>query len=115
MYRYKKFKPVPFPGGNGDWNEYSKREKAEFDRVNDHAKANNTRVGRTFKIPCADSYAYYQVVGATKHTYRYQNLDVGDAWTDRILGYQGTINKEKIDELIDHEERIRQMFAQAGK
>lgn len=111
MYKYKEFIPVPFPGVNGDWDDYSKAESAEFDRVNNHAKKHNTRVGRTFKVPCADSYAYYQIVGQTKHTYRYQVLEVGDAWTDRILGASGSIDKARIDEIINQAEAWEKLFA----
>lgn len=111
MYKYKEFISVPFPGVNGSWDDYSKAEQAEFARVNGHAKKHNTRVGRTFRLPCADSYAYYQVIGETAECYEYQVLDVGDAWTDVLLGEHGTFPKDRIDALIDREEALRKMFS----
>jgi hypothetical protein len=109
-YNFKKFEPVKVPT-DGDWGKYSKLEDAEFARVNDHAKSNNTRVGRTFKIPCADSYAYYQIIGQTKHLYNIVVLEVGDCWTDRILGRGGKFSKTVIDPIIDGEDAWARIFS----
>ena len=110
MYKPLLFEIIPLPN-NGDWDSYMNHENAEFKRVNDHAIENGTRVGMTFRIPCADSYAHYQVIGQTKHTYRVAWLEIGDAWNDHYFGQGGKFPKETVDRHIDREQALRRIFS----
>lgn len=112
------YKPLLFQAREFDVSrihESIKEEEAEFKRVNDHARKHNTYVGRTFRIPHADGYAQYQIIGESARSYKVAWLNIGDAWQDHYFGKGGSFPKGRIDKFIVWDDKMAELFSKKAK
>lgn len=72
-------------------------------------------VGKLFKLPHADGYAYYTVEEEKGQKVRVVNQALLDAWQDNILGPGGWFPRKQIEPIIRREEGMAKIFEDASK
>jgi len=76
------------------------------------AKAKGTMVGRFIREPCADSYAFYEIVKVNKKTVVIQHLDVYDGWTIPYWGKRATIDIRFAQENLAYRDNLERLLAE---
>lgn len=100
------------------WKEMEARFAAEEEHFNKEwakskALPEGLQVGKLFRLPHADGYAFYEVVKINKTTVRVKwRPDLcPDKWMDNILGEGGSFPIRTIEPIILREEGIAKLFA----
>lgn len=87
-------------------------EKFDKEWAASHALPKGLVVGKLFRLPVGDGYAYYQIEKINKTTVRVKwrpDLDP-DEWMDRVLGDGGSFPKKIIEPIIEGEEALYEIF-----
>jgi len=72
-------------------------------------------VGKLFKLPHADGYAFYVIEEEKGQKVRIENQPIGDAWQDNILGAGGWFPRKQIEPIIRREEGLAKVFENAAR
>lgn len=99
-------------GGFDPANDFEKYIVKEHEKAKAKAAKATGLQDKLFKVHVADGYACYVVTKENKKTVRveWRGFAGGDRYTDRVLGWECTIDKERIADMIRQEESLKAMF-----
>jgi hypothetical protein len=102
------FKTNTFTPGD----EYGEYVQKEYKKAKEKSKKAKGLANKLFSVGVADGKAYYVVVKENKKTCRVQWRGFGlDRYTDAILGWECTVEKERIADRVKAEEGLAALFA----
>ena len=91
--------------------------QAEMDHIDrlfdaDGQNAGKFMAGRLLSIPMGDGYAVYEVTKVTPKTatVKWRPDAAMDDWQDQILGDGGTFPRDRIEPLVERQDRISSLF-----
>ena len=111
---------IPFgtPGWDKEKNcsipgdEYSEYVQNEFDKTREASKKATGLKGKMFSMSVADGRAYYVITKENKKTVRVEWRGFCmDRYTDSILGWECTVDKNRIAGIVRAEEGLSALFA----
>lgn len=108
-------KPVDWSKGDFDDHEAQIRaNEAKLKACDEAARAKGQKLGRIVRHGWADGYAIYQIVRVTPKTYTIAVCKgLGDDWVLPAWGERCTVSKKRLDAMLDHEDRLKALFAKA--
>ena len=101
--------PVSFKKGD----EYCQYVEAEFEKACKLSEGlpSGVHVGKMFKIPVADGYAWYIVTKVNKSTCKVEWRGFClDRWTDHHFGYGGMYRTADVARYVEREEAMASIF-----
>jgi len=89
------------PGDELD--EYAQKE---YKKAKEKAAKSKTLKDKLFKVGVADGYAMYIVIKENKKTVKveWRGFAGGDRYTDSVLGWECTVDKDRIAQMVKREE-----------
>jgi len=122
LYTYDNLEIEPISYGTPGWDEekncstpgdeYSQYIEDQHEKAKEKSKKATGLEGKLFSVGVADGSAYYVVVRENKKTVRVEWRGFcPDRYTDQILGWECTLDKERIAGMIQAEEGFAKLFA----
>jgi hypothetical protein len=94
--------------------EYTQFVEDEFEKAQKLSNESPTLVNKIFRVGVADGYACYIVTAVTKTRATIERRKFCmDDWADQYLGYGGTFNRDRIEDMVDWEESRFKFFEKA--
>jgi hypothetical protein len=104
---------IPIPTSFDPPDEYKQYvdEQYKIAKARSDSLPAGAHVGKLFRVPAADGYAYYVVTKANKKTVHIEWRGFSlDRWVDYRFGAGGKEDKELIERLIKREEGLAKLF-----
>jgi len=122
IYRYEDLEIIDIPLGLPSYDmktqnivpgdEYGEYVQREYNKAVHKSMRSEGLENKLFSVGVADGSAYYVVVRENKKTVRVQWRGFcPDRYTDAVLGWECTVEKERIADMIRREEGMRELFA----
>lgn len=105
---------VPIPATHNPADEYTNFVEEQFQIAKGRSDSlpAGVHVGKMFRVPRGDGYAYYVVTKVNKKTvdieWRGYSLD---RWVDDRFGYGGREKREHVEMFVNREDGIRSIFS----
>jgi len=94
-------------------NEFTKYIDQEHEKAKIKALNSETLKNKMFKVGVADGYACYIVTKVNKKTVRveWRGFAGGDRYTDQMMGWECTVDKSRVEQMVKREEGLKALFA----
>lgn len=107
----KDISDVPI-GRFDDDDEYWQYVKRFHDNaINVSNSRQGCKVGKLIKFQVADGYAYYVIARVNKKTVKLEWRGFSmDRYVEPVLGFEGTMDKERLEQIIGFEDNLTSLF-----
>jgi hypothetical protein len=112
-YSLPKFKPGTFDiDPQDDYERYIEKERKQHEE-RARAAPEGLHVHKLFSIGVADGQAWYVVTKVNKKTVKveWRGFGGGDRYTDHWLGWGGTFDRAKIEQMVLRNEALEKLFS----
>lgn len=105
---------VPIPATHNPADEYTNfvEEQFQIAKIRSDSLPSGLHVGKMFRVPRGDGYAYYVVTKVNKKTVHIEWRGYClDRWVDDRFGYGGREKHEHVEMFVNREDGLRRLFS----